>query len=309
MNHRSERSWRDLAQRQHGVIHREQLTAEGFSAHAIRTRVARGELVDYLPNTFRVGGTPDTWHSRLKAAELWGGDCFVSHRSAAALWELDGFDHQRPVEISTYTAKRHPSVITHRLDQDDRPALRNLGGFRLSVPERTILDLAGISTPTVVALALEDALRRKLTTLDRMWDGWELDGGHGRKGTACLRRLLAERDDRWEKLRSRLEAKMMRILTRVDSTGLEVDFPVIDAASHYRLDFAFPEVRLGVETHGLKWHFGEERWKKDLKRDRHLALLGWEILYYSWDDVHQEPARVEAEVRSFLRARALSRLA
>lgn len=177
------------------------------------------------------------------------------------------------------------------------------------MPERTILDLAGISTPTLVARALEDALRRKLTTLDRMWDGWELDGGHGRKGTACLRRLLAERDGRWEKLRSRLEAKMMRILVRVHSAALESDYPVLDANTEYRLDFAYPAARLGIETHGLKWHFGEERWKKDLKRDRHLALLGWEILYYSWDDVHLEAARVEEEVRSFLHARAVSALA
>ena len=96
---------------------------------------------------------------------------------------------------------------------------------------------------------------------------------------------------------------MLAILMRVQSEDLVSDHPV--TGTNYRLDFAYPALRLGIETHGLRWHFGEERWKRDLRRDRRLAQLGWEILYFSWDDVHLEPGRVEQEVRGFLRERAI----
>ncbi|HEV3473251.1 MAG TPA: hypothetical protein VG408_08625, partial [Actinomycetota bacterium] len=85
-----ERGYRGVAKEQFGVIHREQLRAEGFSSQSIKTRLARHQLIPLLPSTYLVGGAAETWQARLMAAQLWADDCFISHRSAAALWELDG---------------------------------------------------------------------------------------------------------------------------------------------------------------------------------------------------------------------------
>lgn len=288
------------------MVHREQLVACGLTGHMIRTRISNGELVPVLPSTYRTGGVPDSWHARLMAGQLWGGECFTSHRSAAALWDLDGLEHQQVVELSTYTAKRHRDIITHRLDPDDRPALRTIGGFRVSSPERTILDISGTEPSRVAARVLEDALRKGLTTLDRLWEDLDLDGGHGRKGTASLRKFLEERDGDSTRTRSALESKMLAILKRIGGEGLAVDHLVVDGSTRYYLDFAYPALMLGIETHGLRWHFGNEKWNRDLQRDRHLARMGWEVLYFTWQDVHREPKRVEEEIRGFLRARAES---
>lgn len=133
-----------------------------------------------------------------------------------------------------------------------------------------------------------------------MWDVWESDGGRGRKGTKNLRRLLAARDDRDRLLSQKFEAKMMRILRRIQPTKLVVQCRVRDGARNYYLDFAFPHAWLGIECHSIKWHMGEERFKQDLARDRRLKLLGWTILYFSWDDVVFAPGQVEAEVRAAL---------
>jgi very-short-patch-repair endonuclease len=295
--------WRRIAEEQYGVIHREQLAAAGLTPAEIRTRIARGDLVSILPSTYLLGGAPQTWEARLMGGELWAGDCFISHRSAAALWNLDGFDHIRVVELSAYSAKRNPRVILHRLRAEDRPALRMIGGFRVSAPERTLLDLAGSSSRETVAGALEDALRRRITTLDRLWETWELDGGPGRKGTSGLRDLLAARDHRSDRLRSRLESKMLALLTSVQSEGLEADYRVSCGGTIYFLDFAYPAFNLAIETLGLRWHFGEEKLKKDLARDRRLSAIGWEVLYYTWDDVHHNPNAVTAEIAAFLRKR------
>ena len=302
------RDWRDVAREQHGVVHREQLLDCGLTSHMIRKRVARAELVTVLPSTYRVGGVPDSWHARLMAGQLWGGDCFISHRAAGAIWGLDGFEHQQLVELSTYSAKRHRDVISHRLDAEDRPAMRTIGGFRVSSLERTLLDVAGVTPRPIVERALEDALRKGLTTLDRLWEDLELDGGTGRKGTGPLRAMLEAHDDSAARTRSVLESKMLRILKGVQEQGLEIDHLVTDGAARYYLDFAYPAMSLGIETHGIRWHFGNERWQRDLERDRRLARLGWEVLYFTWNDVHRNPQTVEEEVRGFLRTRADSAL-
>lgn len=184
--------------------------------------------------------------------------------------------------------------------------MRTIGGFRVSSLERTLLDISGVAPRPVADRALEDALRKGLTTLDRLWQDLALDGGSGRKGTGPLRAMLEAHDDSTVRTRSVLESKMLRILKRVQEQGLEVDHLVTDGAARYYLDFAYPAASLGIETHGLRWHFGNQRWQRDLERDRHLARLGWEILYFTWNDVHRNPRTVEEEVRGFLRTRANS---
>jgi very-short-patch-repair endonuclease len=46
---------------------------------------------------------------------------------------------------------------------------------------------------------------------------------------------------------------------------------------------------------------GDEAFKKDVARDRHLSLLGWVILYFCWDDIVLAPERVRFETETALR--------
>jgi len=72
-----------------------------------------------------------------------------------------------------------------------------------------------------------------------------------------------------------------------------------------RLDFAYPDMRLGIEADGFKHHGGHERWAEDLRRENRLKLLGWTLLRFSWWDVHERPELVASQVRSAHSARAL----
>ena len=71
-----------------------------------------------------------------------------------------------------------------------------------------------------------------------------------------------------------------------------------------RLDFAYPELRLGIETHGYRFHAGRERWQRDIRRENRLKQLGWVVLVYTWDDVVGDEARVVEEVSLALTRRA-----
>lgn len=296
----AERRCREFVEAGHGVVSAEQAQSAGYSRQALWRLVARGLWRRLNSRAYLLPGASRTWLSDLTAACHWGGhDSFASHRSAALVLELEGIE-ATPPEISLYSGRQTPGIITHRLRPSDLPRTRVINGIRVTSVERTLLDLAGVVPPRVTGLALDDALRRRLTNLDRVWKVWETDGGNGRKGTRKLRILLTMRDHRDSLLATRFEKKMRRILRRIQPAKLVEQCRVQDGTRNYYIDFAYPHALLGIECHSIKWHMGEERFKRDLARDRRLKLLGWTILYFSWDDVVFNPDRVEAEVHAAL---------
>jgi predicted transcriptional regulator of viral defense system len=78
-----------LATRQHGVVEYRQLLALGLSRQSIDHRVRAGRLHRIHRGVYAVGHRRLTQRGRWMAAVLAGGKAAVlSHRSAAALWEI-----------------------------------------------------------------------------------------------------------------------------------------------------------------------------------------------------------------------------
>jgi len=71
----------------------------------------------------------------------------------------------------------------------------------------------------------------------------------------------------------------------------------------YRLDFAYPHLRLVIEVNGWAYHSSPEQARRDATRRNALNRAGWTVLEFDWWDVTHEPHRVAAEV-----AAALARL-
>jgi hypothetical protein len=65
-----------------------------------------------------------------------------------------------------------------------------------------------------------------------------------------------------------------------------------------RIDFAYPELVLGLEADSVSAHAAKE----DVQRncDKANDLFGWWILYFTWDDVHLRPAYVAERVAAAL---------
>ena len=66
-----------------------------------------------------------------------------------------------------------------------------------------------------------------------------------------------------------------------------------------RLDFAYPEHRLAIETDGYAWHAGRLDWQSDRERDNALVAMGWQVIRFTWTDVHDRADRVVAQLRDF----------
>src|SRR6478736_8664731 len=84
------RDLHDLAGGQHGAAHRLQLLALGIPSSTIDDWVRQGRLLAPAPEVFTVAGAPPTWRQRVAVGAL---SCrgWASHRTAAALHDLDGF--------------------------------------------------------------------------------------------------------------------------------------------------------------------------------------------------------------------------
>ena len=77
-----------LGELQHGLVLGRQTIELGLSMTQRRHRGARGLLVPYDHDVFRLGGAPVTWPQRVLAACL-ASDGVASHRTAAMLHRVE----------------------------------------------------------------------------------------------------------------------------------------------------------------------------------------------------------------------------
>jgi hypothetical protein len=109
---------------------------------AIQHRLDSGEWQRLHPGVYRMRGAPPSWEQKLMAATLWAGpESAVSHRSAAALWKLDGVDADGLVEVTT-ARPRNPDVpqgiILHRTKLLTPSDAGWLGALRVTGLPRTL---------------------------------------------------------------------------------------------------------------------------------------------------------------------------
>src|SRR3954452_8808609 len=107
---------RRIQSRQRGHVTFAQARAAGLTARQIRYRVTKDVWIRVHPSVFRDASHPETWHGRLVAAVLAGGEgAGVSHRAGVGLWGVYGF---RPFLVEISVPKRGSvhidGAIVHR---------------------------------------------------------------------------------------------------------------------------------------------------------------------------------------------------
>jgi very-short-patch-repair endonuclease len=241
----------------------------------------------------------------MLAALLWGGDeACISHRAAASLWGLEGVD-AAPAEITLPFPRRspHPDLVLHSTDSLAPHDEVTVAPFRLTGATRTLVDLASAIDADVLERALDDALRRGLTSLPRLRFRLNQLRRPGRRGVAALARLIDERDPSLPIPESRLEASVIELLQATRLPTPVRQHEVTEGGRVIaRVDLAYPERLLAVECDGYRYHSGKAAWQKDLRRRNHLTALGWRVLHITWDDVERGPAEVAERIAAALNA-------
>ncbi len=292
-----------LAGQRYGVFSRDEAIARGATAGAINRRIATGRWHRLHRGVFRLAGAPPTWHQSLYAACLaWGPDAFASHRAAAALRSLAGFEGQHIELIVPRGRSRHdPDVILHRMTL--RPGdTTTLDHIPVTTTARTLVDLAGLAPKDAVEEALDDALRRRLTTIQALRRQVAVGESAPTRGVKVIRALLKDRSPSATPSDSVLGTKLWRVLVRGGiKHGIRQYRVWRDKTLVGIVDVAFPDEGVAVEADGYRWHSGQPRWKRDLARRNELVALGWRVLHFTWSDVVETPDRVVATVSHALR--------
>lgn len=291
----------NLAARQHGVISRTQALKCGMTRTMIGTQLRNGIWEALYPGVYVLAGAKANWLTKVSGAVIGcGPPTAASHRTAASLLGFDGFS-PGPVEVTCPRNLRWKGVIAYRGTLMVPRDIRNVQGIPTTPATKTLIGLGSVVDEVRLEAALDFALVRGLTSvsyLDR-----QLQENPRRPGTAALRRLLAIRTQQ-PPTESELERLYHRRVTLQFHLPVPMfQFRVLKADPPRRIDFAYPELALGVEVLGWRVHGRHQVWQRDLNRHNQLINLGWELLYFSWIDVVDGSQRVAAEVKAAIARR------
>lgn len=292
-----ERRCAAIAERQHGLLTREQALAAGLSNGSLGRRLASGRLLRLHPSVFRVAGSTQSHEQRLLAACLWSGGV-ASHRTAAWLWKLDETEPSS-VEITSPRRVRSQKVKLYR-GHVPVSQVTKVGAIPVTTVPRTLLDLGSVASASTVEAAVTDALRRRRTTLVRLQRCLDEAGRKGRPGASVLRSILRTLGQ--QPAESVLELKLVRLLRRHGLPEPVRQFDIRKGQSLVaRVDFAYPQLRLAIEADGFSFHSGPGSWTRDLARGNALTALGWHVVRVTERDLNERPKQAVEQLRQVVR--------
>jgi very-short-patch-repair endonuclease len=179
-------------------------------------------------------------------------------------------------------------------------------GIAVTTPCRTLVELGAVSTRRSVERVYEQFLVAGTVTSAGVEAALARHARRGRAGVGVLRSVL----DGWalgdRPPDSELEAAMARLLQRHGLPAPRFQHVVSGPGFRYRVDFAYPEVRIVVEVDGWRFHATRAAFEADRQRDAVLESAGWTVLRFTWLQVSRRPGWVAERVAATLAARSRS---
>jgi hypothetical protein len=174
-------------------------------------------------------------------------------------------------------------------------------------PAWTLLDLAGdleLSDPDErgrLGGAIDDVLVRKLASIGAIERLLTRVTGGRVPGAAVLGELLAERLSGKRPSETGLEDELIEVFRRygLPEPVRQYVLPLPEGGTA-RFDAAYPELLLGFEADGDKYHRGLLDRMRDEARDEQCVRLGWTVRRYGTDDIRGRPAGIADEVACLL---------
>lgn len=298
---RAARLCREALSRQLGLITRRQALDFGYTERQIDRLVKNGSWQKLHSGIYADASSPSSWRRSVLAAVLHAGPgAAASGVCAAAVQGLPGF---RPGCIEV-TAPRGISGVPYRTRRANIPAdlVTRVGPIPVTEASRTLLDLAGDVSEQKLEVALDDALRRRLTSLPRL--KWLVRTvGKGKKGSTTLRKLVMERVDNGPIPESVLETRLWKPLTKLGVPSPIKQHPI--DGGRYRVDFAFPHAMVAVEAQSFTWHSSRKSWERDIDKANSLTAEGWTVIYVTWSDLRESLDATVDRLRDLLLPRFL----
>ena len=252
-----------------------------------------------LPGVDVVHGSVPTWHQRLAVvAAAVGGRAVISHRSAARLHGVDGFERDI-IEVSVprgSLAHIDTSVFPFTRHQVSRPwepdDLTIVDGLSCTSIERTMVDLVDVVDRRLAERAL-DHFERRGHSLERLAEVAERLRRPGVRGPRFVLSEVERRLQRGAVSGSWFEKLVERCVRSPKLPEPVPQYVIRDRRGVFiaRVDLAFPTLRLAIEAHSRSFHAAVSDGVIDQRRENRALVEGWQFTYIGWGD-QQSPARV-----------------
>ncbi|WP_423917968.1 hypothetical protein [Candidatus Poriferisodalis sp.] len=288
--------------RQYGLVSRTQSLAAGMTRHRIQHRVSTGRWRRVGPGVYQHSALPVTPHSKLLAACI-AYDGLASHRSAAALHRIDGFELGRPeLVVSKERARSAVGVILHRSGQMDLAQPTWLDSIPCTGLARTLLDLAAVVSRNRLERAIDAAMRDRRLRYDDLSEVLATHTGTGRRGRGPLGAVLAERCADVPVPLSDWSRWVCELLCESGLPRPALEHRVHEADGRFlaQVDLAYPSRQLAIELDSIRWHHNRESFVNDRRRRNRLLAAGWDVLSFTWDDYSEQPTELCAVVAKAL---------
>lgn len=288
-----------VAETQHGVVARRQLTGLGLGDDAIDYRLAVGRLWIVMPRIYAVGQRRPPPLSRSMAAALSSGvGAALSHRSAAALWgirELGG----GPIHVTVSSKSRSTKLVRRHCGILPSDEVTVHEGIPVTTVPRTVLDLAAGSSVDEVEVVI-----RQVEFL-RLYDQLSLpdliERYQGRRGTARVRLALAHIEALPSgRVRSPLETRFLPFLRRHRLPRPRLNDWIVVGERRFQVDCHWVGTGQIAELDSWQAHGTRTAHREDRARDRVLRVAGYEVTRITWAQLDDEPEAIAADLGRLL---------
>lgn len=260
-------------------------------------RLASEEFVEPIPGYLTLASAPAPLHrvATVLQRELCP-KALISHATAAELLDLPLPMNQRYAELSSIHVtippvmrqRLGPHVRVHRRRTTAR--VRSRGLFMPS-PLDLLCGLAKTLSPLAL-IQVSDALVANSTdqpiiTLATLRD--QVDAATSYPGIKKVRVAVAASRERVE---SPKETELRLLLLEHGFAEPEINHPIrlsngSDKPADFRLDLAYPHLRIAIEYDGDAHRTDQEQWAKDRRKDDMLHEAGWRVVRVTQRDLNK----------------------
>lgn len=285
-----EQQLKAIARAQHGPFSHEQAIDAELTPAMIRWRLDSGLWVRLHNRVYCDPALPPSFERDISAAVLACRDgAAASHCSAAKLWGRDvPLGPEPEVTVCAPSHIRSPDIRVHYTTRLTRTEAAPRDGVRVTSPARTLLDIADEVDPKVLELTLDNFWRRKLVAPTRLMTYLEDEWCMARRGSAQLRRLVAERAGQ-RPAGSDLETQLFQLIRETKLPLPTRQYPVVTPFGPRYLDLAYPARKVAIELDGRESRFDPDVFLDERVRQNLIEAQGWTFRRFGYAHVTGEP--------------------
>lgn len=281
----------------------------GLTSGTIARKTKRQELTKLLPGVYtsqeNFQNLPSYQQYPYQIAAVFKREpqTIFTHQSAAWLYGL-AVTNQRLVDVYCPPASRGRPQGIRKHYSGQEPEITVLQSFlQVTSLRQTLRDCCRYLHPSDALVTLESALYQGAISSEELGQYFNQQKGYGSRKVKMLAGVMGALSE------SPGESKLKWLLYTSPLPMPQQQVQVYVRGQHFRLDFAYREQKVALEFDGrlkyLEVEAPREVIYEELRREKLLKNVGWEIFRYDWSTVVSRPYQIIEDVAQALQRKGV----